>query len=274
MMRGITMSAKAYVHGYSKKESHRLNDQANTLADLLHRGTQYPEGSRVLEAGCGVGAQTVSLAKNSPQAQITSIDISQDSINSASALIAENKITNVKFQVADIFHLPFEDESFDHVFVCFVLEHLEEPEKALQCLKRVLKPGGSITVIEGDHGSAYFYPESKEAQMVIQCQVDLQARLKGNSLVGRQVYPLMKKAGFQNVAVSPKTVYVDGGNPSLIEGFTKKTFIAMIEGVKDKAVSAGLIDEETCEKGINGLYRTATADGVFNYTFFKGIGVK
>ena len=36
--------------------------------------------SRILEAGCGVGAQTVRLAKNSPDAKITSIDISEDSI--------------------------------------------------------------------------------------------------------------------------------------------------------------------------------------------------
>ncbi|MEU6235421.1 methyltransferase type 11, partial [Kitasatospora sp. NPDC047058] len=48
-----------YVHGYSTTEAQRLGDQANTLAELLHGGTAYPAGSRVLEAGCGVGAQTV-----------------------------------------------------------------------------------------------------------------------------------------------------------------------------------------------------------------------
>jgi cyclopropane fatty-acyl-phospholipid synthase-like methyltransferase len=48
-----------YVHGYSTDEARRLGDQANTLAELLHAGTSYPPGSRVLEVGCGVGAQTV-----------------------------------------------------------------------------------------------------------------------------------------------------------------------------------------------------------------------
>jgi ubiquinone/menaquinone biosynthesis C-methylase UbiE len=47
---------------------------------------------------------------------------------------------------------PFPQRSFEHVFECFVLEHLD------QALKRVLKPDGTITVIEGDHGSTYFYP--------------------------------------------------------------------------------------------------------------------
>ncbi|MBV8457682.1 MAG: methyltransferase domain-containing protein, partial [Acetobacteraceae bacterium] len=48
------------------------------------------------------------------------------------------------------------DASFDHVFVCFVLEHMPDPETALAELQRVLKLGGSRTVIEGDHGSALF----------------------------------------------------------------------------------------------------------------------
>ena len=73
-------SQNGYVHGYSARESERLADQAQTLTDLLHHDTHYPAGSRVLEAGCGIGAQTVILAKNSPDALITSIDISEDSL--------------------------------------------------------------------------------------------------------------------------------------------------------------------------------------------------
>ena len=64
---------ESYVHGYEDRENRRLADQADTLAELLHHDTRYPAGSRVLEAGCGVGAQTVYLAQNSPQARIVSV---------------------------------------------------------------------------------------------------------------------------------------------------------------------------------------------------------
>jgi cyclopropane fatty-acyl-phospholipid synthase-like methyltransferase len=74
---------KVYVHGYDPQENVRLQDQARTLVDLLHSDTAYPAGSRVLEAGCGVGAQTVTLAKNSPGASIVSVDISADSVSQA-----------------------------------------------------------------------------------------------------------------------------------------------------------------------------------------------
>ena len=68
------------IHGYEQRESRRLQDQASTLVELLHADTSYHEGSRVLEAGCGVGAQTVTLAQNSPHADITAVDISAASI--------------------------------------------------------------------------------------------------------------------------------------------------------------------------------------------------
>lgn len=268
------MTNNGYVHGYSEQEKFRLFDQANTLTELLHHDTIYPAGSQVLEAGCGVGAQTITLARQSPQAQITSVDISPVSIAAARALSESKGITNVTFQVANIFNLPFEPESFDHIFVCFVLEHLPQPGAALLVLKSFLKPGGTMTVIEGDHGSAYFYPESREAQQAIQCQIDLQAQLGGNSLIGRQLFPLLQDAGFRDIRVSPRMVYVDASKPELVEGFTKNTFTAMVKGVREQALKLKMMDEAAWDKGITALYRTAETDGVFCYTFFKGIAVK
>lgn len=263
-----------YVHGYSGRENIRLYDQANTLTELLHNDTLYPTGSNVLEAGCGVGAQTIILAKNNSKTNFTSIDISKESIEKAKKLIEEENINNVNFIQTNIFDLPFEKESFNHIFVCFVLEHLKEPLKALNNLKYVLGPGGSITVIEGDHGSAYFYPNSEYAFKTIKCLIDIQASLQGNSLIGRELYPLLNKAEFKNVKISPRMVYVDSSKPDLVEGFTKNTFIAMVEGIKDQALDLKMIDKSDWEKGINDLKRTTFEDGVFCYTFFKAVGYK
>ncbi len=264
----------AYVHGYGQREYERLQDQAGTLAGLLHRGTRYPPGSQVLEAGCGVGAQTVTLARRSPGARFTSVDISAGSIAEARRRARLADVTNVEFRQADIFALPFAPGSFDHVFVCFVLEHLSQPVTALAGLRGVLRPGGTITVIEGDHGSAFFHPDSRAARQAIQCQIDLQRQAGGDALVGRRIYPLLVEAGFGAVRVGPRIVYVDSSRPELVDGVTKRTFTAMIEGVREPAIGAGLIDAETFDAGVRALYRTTEADGVFCYTFFKGTGEK
>lgn len=267
-------NADGYVHGYSAREHERLHDQASTLTELLHHDTFYPAGSRVLEAGCGVGAQTIILAQKSPDALFTSIDLSQESLDRARQRVQQENISNVTFRQADIFHLPFEEDTFDHVFVCFVLEHLPTPLEALKHLKHVVKPDGTITVIEGDHDSAYFYPDSQEARKAIQCLIDIQARLGGNPLIGRQLYPLLVQAGFHSAHVSPRMVYVDASKPEWVEGFTKNTFTAMVEGVREQALAFNLIAPKQWEKGIRDLYRTTQPDGTFCYTFFKGMAVK
>src|SRR5207237_10246956 len=61
-------SHEMYVHGYHPRENERLQDQAGTLVGLLHSDTTYSGGSTVLEVGCGVCAQTVHLALQSPVA--------------------------------------------------------------------------------------------------------------------------------------------------------------------------------------------------------------
>jgi protein-L-isoaspartate O-methyltransferase len=262
------------VHGYHPRENERLQDQAGTLVDLLHSDTAYPAGSKVLEVGCGVGAQTITLAQNSPDARFTSVDISADSLAAAKRRADRAGLTNVEFHLANIFELPFTGESFDHVFVCFVLEHLARPLEALAILKNQLKVGGTITVIEGDHGSAYFHPDSAAARAAIDSLVEMQRRAGGNALIGRQLYPLMIESGFDSVGVSPRMVYVDSSRPDLVDGFTKKTFTAMVEGVRESAVAARLIEPETFDEGIHDLHRTTEANGVFCYTFFKAVGEK
>ena len=264
----------AYVHGYHPRESERLHDQAGTLADLLHSDTSYPPGSTVLEAGCGVGAQTLTLARNSPGARIVSVDISADSVAEAQRRTDAAGLTNVQFQQGDILNLPFDPEFFDHIFVCFVLEHLSRPVEALALLKGLLRPGGTLTAIEGDHGSAYFHPDSDAARRAIQCQVELQRAAGGNALIGRQLYPLLVEAGFEAVRVSPRMVYVDASKPDLVDGFTRKTFTAMIEGIRGAAIEAGIVEPELFDAGVRALHRTTEADGVFCYTFFKAVGMK
>jgi SAM-dependent methyltransferase len=268
------MNDSAYVHGYSQVESQRLSDQASTLNNLLHHDSVFRPAGLVLEAGCGTGAQTVIIAPQNPECNFISIDVSEDSLTKAGDNIKKREIQNVKFQVADVFDLPFGDDFFDHVFVCFLLEHLREPAAALASLKRVIKKGGTITVIEGDHGSAYYCPRSAAAQAAIQCLIDVQAAMGGNALIGRELYPLLVSAGFAGVAVSPRIVYADASRPEMVDGFTRKTFIAMVEGVREQAVKQVLITEAEWHRGIAELYRSADDDGTFCYTFFKATGRK
>ncbi len=261
-----------YVHGYDPRENERLLDQAGALVHLLHASTAYADGSVVLEAGCGVGAQTVTLAARSPGARFVSVDISPESVAEARGRVEAAGLVNVEVRHGDVLAAGFEAASFDHVFVCFLLEHLARPVEALQHLAHLVRPGGSVTVIEGDHGSAYFHPASVAADEAIACLVELQRRAGGDGLIGRRLYPLMVEAGLSGVEVAPLVAYVDDSRPEFVEAMTKRTFTAMVEGVRHQAVEAGLATAARFDEGIRDLYRTAEVGGTFCYTFFKGIG--
>ncbi|MDQ2706154.1 MAG: methyltransferase domain-containing protein [Actinomycetota bacterium] len=265
---------EGYVHGYRVEENERLHDQAGSLVELLHADTGFPAGSTVLEVGCGVGAQTIAIAARSPGAHITAIDTSRTSLADAAARVKASGCGDVEFQQADVFTLPhavgpLADGGFDHVFVCFLLEHLPRPVEALTRLRGMLKPGGTITVIEGDHGSAYFHPDSQAARDAISCQVTLQRHAGGDALIGRRLHPLLVEAGYDAVTVSPRMVYVDANHPELVDSFIRKTFTAMIEGVREPAIAAGITDPDRFDTGIRDLLRTTEPDGVFCYTFFR-----
>jgi len=196
---------RQYVHGYSQPESQRLSDQANTLAEIIHNEIVYQPGELILEAGCGVGAQTVYLAKNSPRSNFICIDQSPSSIQPAEQRTRQNKLDNVKFRHMDIFDLDF--------------------------------------------------PDIPAIKKVVRCLVDLQAQSGGDSLIGRRLYPLLDSALFNQIKVYPLMIYVDDSKPELVEGFSKNTFIAMVEGVKDRALEEKMVSIEEWDCGINALYR-------------------
>lgn len=85
---------------------------------------------------------------------------------------------------------------------------------------------------------------------------------------------LLAAAGFAEVRVAPRIAYADASRPAWVDGFTKKTFTAMIEGVREAALAAKLITPARFDEGVRDLYRTTGPDGVFCYTFFKGVGIK
>ena len=95
----------------------------------------------------------------------------------------------------------------------------------------------------------------------------------GNALIGRELWHLLNDAGFSRVTVSPRQVYADSSRPEYIEG-VRNIFISMVEGVREQALAADLIDADAWERGIRDLYRTTEGNGSFTYTFFKATGVK
>ncbi len=264
-----------YVHGYTDRETRRLLEQSLILEELLHSGTSYPPGSHVLEVGCGVGAQTALLARRNPGIYLTSIDISESSVIQARKTVEEQGCEGVTIKQDNIYDHHLGTNTFDHLFVCFLLEHLEDPPLALEIMKNLLKRGGTLTIIEGDHGSGFWTPESEASRLAWQGLVASQLALGHDPNIGRRLFPLLQATGMSVEDVSPRAVYADRSNPLLLDGVVNQIIAPMVYSAEMNVLSERIIDPETWEQGLKDISMVAIhEEGTFFYTWFKGVCIK
>lgn len=119
-----------------------------------HWAAQAVAGKEVLDAGCGTGYGTAILAQAGP-ARLCGVDVASDAIEATRAHLGDA----AALQIADVRELPFEDDSFDAV-VCFeVIEHIEDPLRAITEFARVLRPTGVLLISSPNRNT---YPAGNE----------------------------------------------------------------------------------------------------------------
>src|SRR5918999_5266177 len=187
-----------YVHGYGTREQERLVEQAEHWRHrLISDGTTLEPGTRLLEVGCGVGAVLAVLGQEYPGLQLFGIDIEPQQLEFARTHLERSGVEATLAQ-ADAIKLPFDDESFDHVWMMWFLEHVADPPAALREAKRVLVPGGMITAIEVDYSTARAQPSTPAIEALFGAMVRAMAA-SGWSDAGTRLAGWLREAGFRDV---------------------------------------------------------------------------
>jgi ubiquinone/menaquinone biosynthesis C-methylase UbiE len=195
---GSVMVVPEYVHGYATPEQQRLVAQAEHWRhDLIADGTTLEPGTRLLEIGCGVGAVMAVLGREFPGIELTGVDIEARQLEFARRHLAEAGFRGTLVQ-ADALALPFDDESFDHVWMMWFLEHLADPVAALREARRVLAPGGAITAIEVDYSTCRADPSTQDMEALFATMVQGMAAA-GRSDAGTHLARWLADAGFDDV---------------------------------------------------------------------------
>ncbi len=267
------MDSAEYVHGYTERETQRLQEQSLILEELLHAGTSYPPGSRVLEVGCGVGAQTLILLRRNPGIRLTSIDMSAASVLKAKACVEAAGYTEVEFRHENIFDNELDPGSFDHIFVCFVLEHMSRPVRALKYMMKLLSVDGTITLIEGDHSSGKWTPETAASRAAWNGLVTSQEMLGHDPNIGKRLLPLMSEAGILSPRVKPLEAYADQSVPIRLDGAINQIIAPMVYSAEKYILENHLVEPHIWKQGLKDLSAVAThPEGTFFYSWFKGVG--
>jgi SAM-dependent methyltransferase len=181
----------------------RLSDFPSLL--LKHGASN---NGTMLEVGCGQGIRTQIISQTFPLAKVIGIDRSQELL--AQAL--DKQTNNLSFLEADLYHLPFSDESFDFIYARLVFMHLNNPMDALSSLFRVLKKGGKILIEDADRDCMFFEPAPKSFAPFWKKVQAGQRRLGGDPNVGRKLAPYLKELGLKNVMVDALPILGGGSD--------------------------------------------------------------
>jgi ubiquinone/menaquinone biosynthesis C-methylase UbiE len=187
-----------YVHGYRTPEQERLVEQAEHWRHRLIRdGTQLEAGTRLLEVGCGVGAVLAVLGQEFPGVRLVGVDIEPKQLEYARGHLERAGVEATLLE-ADALALPFADETFDHVWMMWLLEHVADPPAALREARRVLVPRGLVTAIEVDYSTCRADPTTPAFEALIRAMVRAMAAA-GWSDAGTRLPGWLQEAGFHEV---------------------------------------------------------------------------
>lgn len=204
-----TKTAK-YIHGYQEVEQERLRDQAYVIENPIYDFIDFGTAQTLLEIGSGVGAQTEILLRRFPHLSITGIEYEAKQIETAwkNLLNQGYSAPKVNFIQQDATNLSLES-SFDAAFVCWVLEHVQDPLAVLVNTRNHLKPGAKIVVTEVFNATFFTFPYKKELMDYWTIYNSYQEAIGGDPHVGAKLGNLLEKAGFQNIELRSGGFHLD-----------------------------------------------------------------
>ena len=227
-------------------------------------------GIRVLDLGCGPGSITLGLAEAVAPGEVVGVDFQPSQVAQAQALGAARGVMNVRFEVANVYELPFPDGSFDAAFAHAVLMHLREPVRALAELRRVLRPGGIAGVRDCDWGGRIHAPATPLLEEWYALMVRVRQRNGSDPFMGRNHRRLLLDAGFTRAEASVSVWYA--GTPQ--ETHRRATFLkAQLQGLAPTALAEGWMDQTTVEAVVAEIDAWAgRPDALYVDTFCEALG--
>ena len=236
-----------YVHGYGTPEQERLVEQAEHWRHrLIADGTRLEPGTRLLEVGTGVGAVLAVLGQEFPEIRLTGVDIEPRQLEFARGHLERSGVT-ADLVEADALALPFADESFDYVWMMWLLEHIRDAPAALREARRVLVPGGRITAIEVDYGTVRAEPTTPALEALFGAMAAGMAA-SGWSDAGTRLPGWLAEVGFREVDEGERPFWWSGEDLSRQANYAADVVesalgaLALLPGADEEELRAGLTD--------------------------------
>ncbi len=232
-----------YLHGYSEDEQRRLIDQAHFFEESIYGRISWPsKPTKILELGCGVGAQSKILLKRYPQLHITAVDRAESQLSKAKAYLKkESSQKRIEFVQSEGSRLAFKKSQFSGAFICWLLEHVKEPAKVLTEVNRVLEPGALVYCTEVMNSSFFLHPYAPATLQYWFLFNDHQWNMGGDPFVGAKLGNILLDAGFQDIRMRVHNFNLDKRTPKQRQEHLQK-FYELLKSAAPGLLEAKLVD--------------------------------
>jgi ubiquinone/menaquinone biosynthesis C-methylase UbiE len=220
-----------YLHGYSREEQDRLYRQARFLEQEVYEHVDFSRQRHILEVGCGVGAQTEILLRRFPELHVQGVDASAKQLERAQKHLAKTvREGRVKLAEADASHLPYASNAFDGAFLCWFLEHVQNPVAVLKEIRRVLRAGSTIYCSELLNSTYFVDPYSPATLQYLFAFNDHQWTMKGDPFVGAKLGNYLLTAGYRNIHTEVKVQFFDNRVPKRRADYIEEWSTVLLSG--------------------------------------------
>jgi len=263
------MKKQKYLHGFTQKEQDRLLYQARFLEPYVYRDIDFQSAERLLEVGCGVGAQTQILLERFPHLKVDGVDLSTDQLQVAAKILAQKiKTGKVHLHHQDATRLKLQ-ESFDAAFLCWFLEHVPKPLSVLKKVREHLRSGAVIYCTEVFNQTLFMDPYSPNCMNYWFQFNDYQWTIQGHPFVGAQLGNLLKRAGFVDIEVVARPFHFDSREPEKRSQFIDYFFDILLSAEKN-LLDTGRVTRTQIRRMKDEVKKVKRSkDAVFFYSFMQ-----
>ena len=266
--------AEHYIHSYDAAHAKQVVRGRTAETHATFFLPYLRPGMALLDCGCGPGSITVGLAGAVAPGEVVGFDIETSQIDLARSNAGRLGLSNVSFETASVYSLPYADGRFDAVFCHALLEHLSDPLAALKEMLRVLRTGGIVGVRSPDWAGSLIAPEDQVLEHALEVYFKYRQHSGGDPFIGRRFRALLRAAGFVETVGSAS--YETWGTDDAVKAILD-VLLEEFAGpaIAKQAVEMGWADESQMEEARVALKRWGERpDAFFAHTWCEGVAWK
>lgn len=260
-----------YLHGFSPMEQERLKKQARFGEHTIYRDVNFSNSKKLLEVGCGVGAQSEILLRRFPDIHLTGIDLNEAQLKAAENHLSHLPVAKGRYEIKkmDAGDMTFDSDSFDGAFLCWILEHVPNPLRILSEVRRVLKPGSTVYITEVMNSSFFLEPYSPNVWKYWMAFNDYQYENAGDPFIGAKLGNMLSAVGFRQIETNIITWHIDNRQPQRRKEIIDYWTELLMSGA-DQLLKAGCVTQEIVDNTAKELKLVSNdPNAVFLYSFMQ-----